>query len=1456
MAQFVTKRVNQKYGTDISIEKLDLSSLRNVELRSVLIRDHKMDTLIVANSLSTSILNYSNFISSDLDFGSIDLKNGALILKTHAGDSVNNLTIFSNKFKSKEPNPDNTFTMSSSSIYLENIDFSLYNLNKKEGSIVYYDSISGFFDDFEIKGTTVTSKVHDLTAIENHGVVIEEFDTDFKYSDTRMEFLNSRLKTSGSQLDLDVVFNYHKGDLQDFTNKVQIEADFKKTSIVLSDLSKLYGEFGQYDQIHFTGQAKGTINDFVLSNIDLESDRNSSLRGDIHLENLLDRNRFVLNANVKELSTNYDHLVNLLPDLLGKKIPKELERVGYFSSRGKVRVSKSNLDIQLRTIAEMGLSQVDLKLKNIDKGQKASYKGKIELEDFKLGKFVNDPNIGLFSLKGEVEGQGFSIDEISINVNGQISKHQYKGYTYSNIDINGVLRDKQFNGYLAVNDPNIKLTFIGLAELSDVYKFNFTADVDYADFLTLNLFTRDEKSILKGKIDMNLTGSNLDNIEGEISFKDASYSNQNDDYYFTDFTITSENKEQIRELKVNSTDIINGYLRGNFKYQQLKELSMNSLGSLFVNYEKELVDEGQFLEFNFNIYSKIIDVFVPDLQLGPNSVIRGKVDSDEDIFQLTLKSPSVEAYEFKIDDINLQVDNKNPLFNTLLTVKEVDSKYYNLSEINLVDVVLNDTLYVRGEMLGGKEKKEHYNFSIYHTINENNQSVVGLKTSELFFKGKSWLINPENNDQNKIVYDKDIKTYAIDNFNMVNEKQQIQLAGLINGEDDKNIDLRLNNVNLLDITPSVDSVKVEGKVNGHINLRSIDKKTLPFADLTINYFSINGDYYGDLNMRGGADESIKSYTFGANLLNSGLETLRAHGAIDFSSDDPSLLASLELNKFKISSFSPLGKNVLSKLRGFASGDATFSGRLQNPDIAGEIVLEESGLALPYLNVDFDFEGKSVVKLHDHVFDFQSFQVVDNVANTRGVISGTIEHEAFKKWYLDLELNTNNLLVLNTEDSEGALYYGTGYLAGTTTLRGYSDNLLIEVNGTTMPGTQFMVPLGNASTVNKSKLIHFDALIIDENGERRSDIVFEKLKGLNLRFDLNVTKNAVAQIVLDRATGSVLKGSGDGKLSMIIDTNGKFEMYGNLVVAEGEYLFKNIVNKTFEVQPGGTIVWDGNPYNARVDITAVNYTKANPSVLLDEIASSRKIDVELYTMISGSLTAPDLDFDVKIPNASSMVASELEFKLRNDDDKLTQFFSLLATGSFAATANNRTNFDGNAAITGTLAQKASQLLSNMLESDNDNFEVGVTYDIGTDNSVQDVTTDDQLGVEVSGRIADKVIVSGKVGVPVGSNTNSNVIGEVEVKIPLNDAETLQAKMYNRQNEIQFDVVEGEGYTQGVGISYRFDFNNGGEFIEKLGLKKTEEEKQMTKEQRDSVKQDLKADKKERKAEKKTLKSEEN
>jgi ribosomal protein S9 len=493
-------------------------------------------------------------------------------------------------------------------------------------------------------------------------------------------------------------------------------------------------------------------------------------------------------------------------------------------------------------------------------------------------------------------------------------------------------------------------------------------------------------------------------------------------------------------------------------------------------------------------------------------------------------------------------------------------------------------------------------------------------------------------------------------------------------------------------------------------------------------------------------------------------------------------------------------------------------------------------------------------LYDQTFDFQAIGITDTKMGTRGLIGGKINHENFEKWFMDIFISSDNLLVLDTEEHEDALYYGTGLIEGETTIYGPVDNLFIDVQATTNKGTQFIIPLSDVSTVGESNLIHFVNPYEEElEDEYKKLVMMQQLKGLNLNFNLNVTKEAVAEVVIDKETGSILRGRGDGNLRLGIDMNGKFEMYGELLIDSGEYLFKSIVSKNFLVQQGGTIIWNGDPMDASINITAIHKTKANPAVILDELSSSRKIDVNLITQISGTLSEAQLDFDIEIPQASSLVASELEFKLASPDDKLTQFFSLLATGSFLNTDSRKGEFSGGSVVAGTMAEQASAILTNVLGTQSDNFEIGLDYEVAAQNKVENVDTDDQLGIMVSGRIGNKVIVNGKVGVPVGPNTQSSVVGEVEVMLPLNEAETFMGKVYNRQNEIQFDIIDSEGYTQGAGISYRFEFANAREFSEKVGLRKTEEEKLMTKEQRDSIKSSQKLLKKKESEEKKKKKN---
>ena len=1441
LGEIATNQINERYNTNIVVEKVDLSFIGSVNLKKITIKDHHKDSLINVNSLETSILGYKKILDNKLLLGEVNIEGLILNMVTYKGEERNNLNVFIDKFDSKKKNKKSTpFLLTSSKLNLSYVNFRLYDKNKKESPIVYYNNIKGTVNDFKIDGPNAFANVKGLSFNEDHGIIVNDFTTNFTYTKQQMTFLETTLKTESSTIDGDLVFNYEEGALSNFNEKVNIEANLNESSASLSDLNKFYSEFGTNDIINFTTNMSGTLNDFKLNNLKLRSNRNSVINGTFHFKNAINReNGFSLNANINNLSSNYQNLKQLLPNILGKTLPSSFEKFGRFSITGNSYITKDMVDAKLKMVSKIGKTITDLRLTNINNIDNASYKGKVEFIDLAFGTIIKDSLVGQLSLIADVEGKGFTLEKLSTKVKGNVSKHQYKGYTYSNIDVNGVFENQRFNGELKINDENLKMNFIGLADLSKaIYKFDFKADVTFAKFNKLNLFKKDQTAILKGEMDINFTGNTLDNISGAINFKNASYTNQNDNYFFTDFNINSQFTDSTRIIEVNSTDIVNGTLKGRFKFEELEKLARNSLGSIYTDFEPKRVTPGQFLDFNFKIYNKIIGVFFPEVKLGPNTSIKGEIIADSEKFELTFKSPEVEAYKNSAENIRLQIDNKNPLYNTLLSVDNINTKYYNVKDLNLVNVTLNDTLFFRTDFFGGINFDEKFELSFYHTLNENNKSVIGLKKSNIKFKNNDWLVNPSNNKQNKVVIDEKFETFAFDKINILSDEQEIDFAGVITGLNDKDVTLNLKQVKLEGITPKVDSLAIKGLVNGYINYKEINGNPLPIADLVINNLHLNDINQGDLVINALGDNSLRKYIIDVSLQNGIIRRIDAKGEIDFEEKNPTIIANFELNKFQLQPFNPLGKGVIDKIRGDVSGKGVITGLLVNPDIDGTLELTNAGIAIPYLNVNYDFVGTSKVALRKQRFRFLPTTLLDDVHDTEATLLGDISHTKFRNWYLDLKLNTDNFLVLNTKESEEIPYYGTIFIgtdsygeSANASIKGYTDGLVIEATASTKPGTEFIIPLSDVNTVGDSKLINFIAKTNDGIDENVVDeIIFKEVKGLTLNFDLEVTEDAEAEIVVDKNTGSILRGRGNAYLEIDINTRGRFEIEGTYVVSNGIYEFRNIVNKDFVVQPGGSVTWTGNPFDAYLNnITAIYSTKANPATLLDNV-SSREIDINLVANITGQLLNSNIDFDLQIPNSNSLVNSELEFKLSDEDKKMTQFFSLLTTGSFINLDDGNLNFDGNAALTGTISEKISGILSNILKSKGDIFDVGVTYAPGQKgNSFNSgLVTDDQFGLTFKGRIGKKVIYNGKVGVPVGGNTQASVIGEVELELPLNLAETFRAKVYNKQNEVQFTVADEEGYTQGIGLSYTVDFDSGKELKEKIfGKKDTIKKKKITK-----------------------------
>ncbi|WP_240462880.1 translocation/assembly module TamB domain-containing protein [Mesonia aquimarina] len=1412
VAEKITSQINQDYDVDINVERVSISYNGKIVLENVYIADHHQDTLISAQDLSTSLVNIPGMLSGKrLDFTNVTVDNLKLNIKMYKGEDQDNLSLFSDKFNDSTATQQN-FILTIDHIIATNSRFRYIDENQDFSDIITLNNLDIDASNLLVEGKDFAIDVRTLNATEKQGLEIKNLSTKFSYTTKHMKFQELSLITPESKVKGDLQFSYENPQqLADFENKVALKANFSEVSIASKELNYYYNEFGKDEQITFNTKLEGTLNNLRLNELDLNGMDRTRIKGSLSLEQLFSENKddILVSGNFDELATNYYDLTNLLPRVLGDQLPDKLQEIGNVNLSGFIEASPKKLTVKSTTNTQLGNAELDVTLGDLNDPDFATYQGNVIFKNFNIGRLVGVPSLGKATFNLKVDGVGFTEKTLNSSVEGKINKLNFNNYTYKNIDVLGVFDNLLFNGKLDINDPNLKLNFNGVVDASQkVNTYNFSADIAYADLHKLNFIERDTTSVFKGNLVMNMQGTSVNDAEGKIYLENASYQNPKNTYQFDELTVSSSFNENVRKITVNSPDIIDGEMEGDFKLTEIPELFQNALGSLYTNYKPIPIESYQYLDFNFNIYNKIVDVIFPDIELAPNTFVKGSIVSEESEFKLTFRSPKINAFDNVLDDVTLQVDNNNPLYNTYLEIDSVNTGVYNFSKFNLINVKLNDTLFMRTEMLGGADNDDEYNLSFYHTLNKNNKSVVGIRKSDIKFKDKRWYLNKENRPNNTIVFDNDFRNFNLDTLTLSHKNEAIRLSGVMRDSTYKNFKLDFLNVDLAKITPSLDSIDLSGTVNGKLNFLQEDGIYKPTSSLKINDIALNDISYGNLNLDIKGNKSLTTYNVKALLGNKTYDFLKANGAIDIKSSGSTIDLDVALDKFKLDALSALGADVITNIRGTASGNAKINGSYKNPDITGKLSLENAGLKIPYLNVDLDFQDKAIVNLTEQQFNFDEIPIVDTKYKTEGTLNGTISHNNFSKWELDLTLNApDRLLVLDTDQEENSLYYGTAFISGGATIKGPTDELVIDVNAKTEEGTIFKIPLSDTETIGDNSFIYFLTPEEKKALQEGKEIKIKEVKGLELFFELDVTSDAEVEVVVDQNSGSTLRGSGAGTLLIEINTNGKFNMWGDFVVYEGVYNFKyaGLVEKKFEVISGGNITWDGSPTRANLNVSALYKTEANPAILLENPTINRNIPVEVYIDLTGELTSTDLEFNIEYPNLSSVVKSELQYRISDRQNTELQALSLITQSSFYSQYTVGQNAGS------LLFERASGLFDDIFSDEDGKFKVGINYVQGDRTPDQD--TADRFGVTLSTQISKRILINGRVGVPIGGVTESVVVGNVEVELLLNKEGTLRAKVFNRENNIQY-IGEELGYTQGVGLSYSVDFDTFRELIRKI------------------------------------------
>jgi hypothetical protein len=278
--------------------------------------------------------------------------------------------------------------------------------------------------------------------------------------------------------------------------------------------------------------------------------------------------------------------------------------------------------------------------------------------------------------------------------------------------------------------------------------------------------------------------------------------------------------------------------------------------------------------------------------------------------------------------------------------------------------------------------------------------------------------------------------------------------------------------------------------------------------------------------------------------------------------------------------------------------------------------------------------------------------------------------------------------------------------------------------------------------------------------------------------------------------------------------------------------QKVINKKLTIEPGGTIKWSGDPLDATVDLVA--YYRVNRAAISDltgNIEDDQKVMVDDRVTMTGRLMAPDIKYDIYLPEADEATRLRVNGSMTSSEEKSRQFISLLINQTFSLnqdmSSSSSSSYSGAAGA--NFSELLSNQLSNMLSQIINDLDVDVNYRPNREMN------SDEVQVALSYQLFnDKLTINGSVDMATNATQDKadEIVGEFDIDYKLTKNGKLRVKTFNHANN---DVMleDNSTYTQGLGISYKEDFNTFGELMRRLFGKKEESPEPVTDKKSDPV-----------------------
>jgi hypothetical protein len=1436
----VTESLSEKINSKVSLHTIDWEFPNSFVLHEVYIEDQYQDTLLAIDRTKVSI-NIWELLNARVSFRTIQMT--GMDARINRKNDEYNFQFFIDAFrKSEKDTMKIKWSMDVESVALNDCNISFYNqpYNTKPGQFnpeyIEISSLNGSLNVRYFSQDSVNLKLNDFSFKELSGLELSEFSTTIVANTKNLKFYDFTAQMPNSYLSLnDATFLYSEiKSFEKFYTDVFLSLSISPSLIDLRDLAVFVPAFASLDrQVLLKGNITGTINTLLLRNLSFKYGDKTVMRGDFYLQGLPDLDKFHVRANVQELSSPLEDIVQISQAFSAKRIvlPEFLDSVGTISYSGEINGKLTDMNAKGSLLCAAGLMNTDLHLKATDLSYQAySISGRVDTRQFRLDKLTGkNSDLGNSAFQLNVNLRKKKKNNISLDAAGIIDSLVFKKYCYQNISINGKFNDEGFGGSLVMSDKNAEISFKGNIDLNKERPiFRFDANLKEVNLYNLNLIKNYPGSLLSFDIETNFAGKNLDDIEGTFSIDNIVFTQGEKEIFINNISLAANIQEnQVKKLSLYS-DYVNGYVKGNYFFTSI----IDNFRNLLAQYIPSILEESGKInkqrnnfEYNFVIDNTepIQEMIALPFTCMEEAVISGFYNDSLNKFKVRIDAPLLKVGNINLGDFLLL--SENPGDNVKLIVR--GTHLPSNRRRNPYFVSLNSTIKdnkVDLNMFFSNSTAETYSGSVSTIISLNGYNKedglmadIAINPTEIILNDMVWNIHPGS-----ISFSSN-KRIAVNNFYFNHENQYLKINGVNTHTAEDSIQVRFSDLQLGYLSEIINqkNFSFDGIADGDLYLFQVLKNPFFKGDVNV-YDAIMNDYQlGDLLVNAEWLEKEECIVFDSNLYtNYKGERFQSdiYGGVYLGND--SLFIEGDLKNIDLKFLRQYLGSVLQNNTGVASGIVRAYGKFGDIGLEGAAIVKDMAFDVDFLKTSYVLSD--TVFMTPNSFRLNQTQVFD-IEGNYGIASGLVLHEGFRNFKFAVDVSCSNILALNTKEQDNEMFYGKAYVGGNVNISGTPEIINFILNLRTRPNTRITIPIENNSYVNEADFITFvqstDNLTAAEKRQlrwRKLQQIREKKKSdteMNIVINLEATPDAQVQLIMDSRQGDVIKGSGNGNLRLLYNTrDSDFRMYGNYEITKGEYLFtiQSIIPRKFDISEGSLVRWTGSPYDAYLDVTAKYILNVSLNELLnDPHVRTTLTPVHCILNLTGTIRNPSLKFDLELPNADEEMRRQVSSIINTEEAMNRNIASLLAIGHFYTMDRTNSNLSNSAELSAMGFSTLSSALGSWISKLNSDISLGVNYRPVSDG----VTTASEFDVAVSTQFFNgRLLFNGNFGYreDVANSPNvPNSIVDFDIEYKLSKSGKLRVKGFNRSNNSYFKQSPN---TQGVGLIYKEDFDKAGELFQ--------------------------------------------